>query len=301
MRIYWQSTLERLQMTDKSVLHHQYVDVENSSIHVVSGGDSRNPAVLFLHGWPENWTAFEEVMLSLSNNMQVVAIDLPGIGSSQTPPSSNDKRTLAKYVRETIQQLGLQDVTLVGHDVGGQIVYAYLHAYPDDLQRAVIMNVAIPGIEPWSEVVRNPYIWHFAFHSIPDLPETLVAGHEAEYFDFFYDQISYESGAIDADARETYVEAYSRPEALHTGFEWYRAFPQDEKDNLETKDEAVDTPVLYLREQSEGLDVERYVDGLNEGGLRNLQAQVIPNSGHFTLDEQPEAVLENLQKFIGIT
>jgi pimeloyl-ACP methyl ester carboxylesterase len=41
--------------------------------------------------------------------------------------------------------LELQNVTLVGHDVGGMVVYAYLHTYPDELRRAVIMNVAVPG------------------------------------------------------------------------------------------------------------------------------------------------------------
>ena len=65
----------------------------------------------------------------------------------------------------------MTDVTLAGHDAGGQIVYAYLHAYPEDLARAVIMNVAIPGLDPWDEVKRNPHIWHFAFHAVPELPE----------------------------------------------------------------------------------------------------------------------------------
>ena len=42
-----------------------------------------------------------------------------------------------------------------------------------------------PGVEPWTKVQANPYIWHFAFHSIPVLPETLVAGRERPYFDYF--------------------------------------------------------------------------------------------------------------------
>jgi pimeloyl-ACP methyl ester carboxylesterase len=130
----------------------------------------------------------------------VVAMDLPGI-------STNRRR----------------DVTLVGHDVGGQIVYAYLHAYPDDLRAAVIMNVAVPGVEPWSEVIRNPYIWHFGFHAVPNLPELLVQGHQAEYFGYFYDTIAARPGAVHPRARQIYVEAYARPEALRTGFEWYRA------------------------------------------------------------------------------
>ncbi|HXP44229.1 MAG TPA: hypothetical protein VN833_28535 [Candidatus Acidoferrales bacterium] len=42
------------------------------------------------------------------------------------------------------------------------------------------MNVAVPGVDPWSEVMRNPYIWHSAIHAIRNLPELLVRGEERE-------------------------------------------------------------------------------------------------------------------------
>ncbi len=199
-----------------------------------------------------------------------------------------------------ITQLELRDVTLVGHDAGGMIVYAYLHAYPETLDRAVIMNVVIPGLDPWQEVVRNPYIWHFAFHSIPELPEQLVADRQAAYFDYFYDQLAGPAGVSQA-ARAIAVQAYARPAALHTGFEWYRAFPQDEQDTLATKDDAVQVPVLYLRGAGEQRDIERYISGLRSGGLRNLQGRVIANSGHFTPHEQPEALLEALRAFMAVS
>jgi pimeloyl-ACP methyl ester carboxylesterase len=281
----------------QSPLQHQQVEVEGASIHVVEGGAANKPTVLFLHGWPESWATFEQVMSPLSTEAHVVAIDLPGVGASEVPPRANDKRTLAKYVHGVITKLALQNVTLVGHDAGGMIVYAYLHAYPETLQRAVIMNVVIPGIDPWSEVVANPHIWHFAFHSIPKLPEALVADRLAAYFDYFYDQLSGPAGVGKA-AREIAVQAYARPEALHIGFEWYRAFPQDEKDNLAVKGNPIQTPVLYLRGEREQGDIEHYVSGLRSGGLLNVQGLIIPNSGHFMSEEQPEALLTALQAFL---
>ncbi len=135
---------------------------------------------------------------------------------------------------------------LVGHDVGGQIVYAYLHSYPGELSKSVIMNVSVPGIDPWDEVKHNPYIWHFAFHAIPILPETLVAGKQGPYFDYFYDTISVKQKSIDKQIRTAYVESYSTFESLKTGFDWYRAFPKDEEDNIKLKNNKIQTPVLYL-------------------------------------------------------
>jgi pimeloyl-ACP methyl ester carboxylesterase len=274
------------------------LSVEGLEIHAEEAGSVDRPAVLLLHGWPESWAAFTRIMELLAGDLRIVAIDLPGIGQSTSPAPANDKRTLARYVRGVIQTLGLRDVTLVGHDIGGQIVYAYLHAYPDDLRAAVIMNVAVPGVEPWPEVVRNPYIWHFGFHAVPKLPELLVQGHQAEYFGYFYDAISARPGAVDSRARQIYVEAYARPEALRTGFEWYRAFRQDEQDNQRVQGQKVETPVLYLRGGAErGLELECYVTGLRESGLTRVEGGTVPDSGHFAPDEQPEAVAGLLREF----
>lgn len=237
-------------------------------------------------------------MEALSPDLRVAALDLPGIGQSVTPPASNDKLNLARYVRGAIQVLGLRDVTLVGHDIGGQIVYAYLHGYPHELRRAVIMNVAVPGVDPWSEVLRNPYIWHFAFHAIPDLPELLIRGHEAEYFAYFFDTIAAHQGAVGPESRRIYTEAYSRPDALRTGFDWYRGFRQDQEDNSRVRDHQVRTPVLYLRGEAErGIELERYVSGLRENGLTAVEGATIPGSGHFAPDEQPEEVASRLRAF----
>lgn len=279
------------------LFRHRQVEREGVAIHVVTGGTEQKPAILFLHGWPQNWTEFEAIMIPLSENYHVVAIDLPGIGDSTTPLISNDKRNIAKYVRGVVKELNLIEPTLVGHDVGGQIVYAYLHAFPGELARAVIMNVAIPGIDPWSEVKRNPYIWHFAFHAIPDLPEKLISGNLSDYFAYFYDAIAAKPGSISEYARAKYVEAYTRPEALKTGLEWYRSFPQDEKDNMNFKD-SISTPVLYLRGDREHAILENYLRGLRESGLHKVTGRIISNCGHWAPEEQPDEVVSVLQEFM---
>jgi pimeloyl-ACP methyl ester carboxylesterase len=280
-----------------SKLRHHHVEAEGLSIHVVEGGAQGAPAVFFLHGWPENWSGFEPVMMHVGEYAHVVAIDLPGIGESRTPPQANDKRSLATHVKTVIETLELNDVTLVGHDVGGMIVYAFLHAYPNALRKAIIMDVVIPGVAPWDEVIRNPYIWHFAFHSIPDLPETLVHGREAAYFAFFYDAIAAKPGSISDARRAEYIQAYRTPSALHIGFEWYRAFPQDVKDNMAVKGETHATPVLYVRGDHERGGIEEYLRGFRENGLTNVSGHIIEECGHFSLDEQPEKVTKLIEDF----
>lgn len=109
--------------------------------------------------------------------------------------TGGSKLQLAETVRGLVQSLGFSDLTLVGHDAGGMAAYSYLRQY-DDVDRVVVMNTVIAGVDPWNEVVRNPYIWHFGLHAAAALPETLVQGHQAEYFDYFYDALSVDPARI---------------------------------------------------------------------------------------------------------
>jgi pimeloyl-ACP methyl ester carboxylesterase len=278
-------------------LQHRNIKTADVSLHVVEGGASSRPAFLFVHGWPEDWSVFESVMAELAASARVVAMDLPGIGASEIAPPSNDKRALCRYLNALIEAMQLKNVTLVGHDIGGLIAYAFLRAFPGTLARAAIMNIAIPGVEPWPAVVRDPHIWHFAFHAIPKLPETLVTGRISSYFDYFFEQLAGPTG-VPRSKREVFVRAYSRPDALRTGFEWYRAFPHDENDNKASHGQAVTTPVLYLRgEQDRGAKIEEYLEGLRAAGLANLRGETIAQSGHFAPLEQPARVAASLSQF----
>jgi len=227
----------------------------------------------------------------------VAALDLPGIGGSLPAASSSAKSAVARRVIELIDTLRLRNVTLVGHDVGGMIAFACLSAGPARLRAAVIMSVVIPGLKPWEEVLRNPHIWHFGFHSVPTLPELLVAGKERAYFDFFFNNIAAHPERIDEAARERYVAAYDRPSALKAGFDWYRSFAEDARDNAAVAD-AVETPVLYLRGTREPGEISSYAEGLRTAGVKRLQTALIEDSGHFTPEEQPARVWREIERFL---
>jgi pimeloyl-ACP methyl ester carboxylesterase len=281
------------------MLEHRNLNIDGNVVHAVEGGPTEAPTILFLHGWPQCWAEFERVMELLAPDAHVVAIDLPGIGGSTTPPRANDKRTLAGYVQRVITVLGLRDVTLVGHDAGGMIVYAHLHAYPGTLARAAILNVVIPGIEPWSQIYGNPVVWHFRFHAVPDLPELMVQGRELAYFNYFFNAIAASPTAVPAAARATYAAAYQRLDALRTGFDWYRSFERDAKDNLASRGQRLTTPVLYLRGDREIGDIATYVRELRNAGL-DAHGELIHGSGHFLPDEQPGALAAALRRFVGL-
>jgi pimeloyl-ACP methyl ester carboxylesterase len=283
------------QSSSKTGLRQRFEAVGPLTWSITEAGDPRNPAMLLLHGWPQSARAFDAVMPHLAEQFHVLAADLPQIGGSRGSPASGAKSTLATAVHDLVGALGLSRPMLVGHDVGGQIAFAYLRAYGRELSAAAIVSVAVPGLSPWSEVVRNPRIWHFAFHSVPKLPELLVTHHIGAYFDFFYDAIAARPEAITPAARAAYASAYERPDALSAGFEWYRAFPRDETDNGGVVH--VETPVLYLRGDHEPGELADYAQGLRASGLNRLETGTIPHAGHFIPEENPEALADQLRRF----
>jgi pimeloyl-ACP methyl ester carboxylesterase len=278
------------------------VRVDTAAIHVVESGTAGKPVVVFLHGWPQNAHAFEFIMREAGDSIHAVAIDLPGIGRS-TGSDGGDKRSIALKVRTLIRMLGLKRVTLVGHDVGGQVVFSYLTNFVDELEQAVIMDVAVPGIAPWDEVIRNPNLWHFAFHDVPKLPEQLIAGRQAAYFDWFFNAIAKRPSAISPKARREYAAGYETPEALTAGLEWYRAFDRDARENrsFAMSPRKTSIPALYLRGADESGNIEEYVAGLRAAGLSTIVGTTIPNCGHFSPEEQPRAVWKAISEFIGVS
>jgi pimeloyl-ACP methyl ester carboxylesterase len=285
---------------DETPFRHRQVTVANSSLHVVELGDPEAAPFLFLHGWPESWQSWRQLMTVAAPQVRAIAIDLPGIGKSTGDPTDGSKRQLAAVVHGLVEAMGLRDLSLVGQDVGGMVSYAYLRMFPG-LRRSVIMDVVVPGVDPWERVLRNPYIWHFAFHSIPGLPERLVQGRQDEYFDYFYRAISADPSKITAEARAAYVQAYATDSALTAGFNWYRTFPQDAEANKQASSQApVTTPLLYLRGEKEGGQISGYLDGLRAAGLSHVEPALVPGAGHFTQEEAPEDTWRLIADFAGV-
>jgi len=285
---------------NEAKFRHSQVAVTGSSLHVVELGDPEAVPFLFLHGWPESWESWSQVMRLASRQVRAIAIDLPGIGESTGNPTDGSKRQLATAVYGLVESMGLRDLTLVGQGAGGMVTYSYLREFRN-INQAVIMDVVIPGVDPWEQVLNNPYLWHFAFHSIPTLPERLVQGRQGEYFDYFYDAISADPTKVTGDARAAYAQAYTTDSALTTGFNWYRTFPQDAEANREAGSQAqVTTPLLYLRGEKEGGQISDYLDGFRSVGLAHVDHALVPNAGHFTQEEAPEHTWRLIAEFTGI-
>jgi pimeloyl-ACP methyl ester carboxylesterase len=280
------------------MLKHSNLQVAGGSVHVVESGHEQDEPILFMHGWPQDWSSWTRVLELAGERRRAIAVDLPGIGVSKVEAAPARTWDIAELLHAVVDALGLERVLVVGHDIGGMAAFSYLSRYADELAGAVIMDIAIPGLPPWEDVRRNPATWHWGFNAFAELPEILVRGKERDYFNFFYDAISAHPERITSESRDRYVIAYSDSRALSTGFNWFRAIPQNAKDNHEMAAEigTIVTPVLIIRGSKEG-SVEPYVNGLRAAGFTSLESAVIPDCGHFSPEEQPELVWRHIEQF----
>jgi pimeloyl-ACP methyl ester carboxylesterase len=262
----------------------------------VAGIPSR-PALVLLHGWPHSHALYGPVIGDLAEQFFVLAPDLPEIGESRGTPRSADKTVLADVLLAAAEQAGAHDIVIAGIDVGGMIAFAAARDHGRRIRGAVVANTVVPGLAPWQRVLADPRIWHFAFHAIPALPETMVQGRQRAYFDYFFDALAGDPQAVTEDCRARFAEAFARPQALKAGFDWYRALAADAAHNAQPA--SIETPVLYLRGDADGGSPADYLPGLRQAGVRHLTGAALAGSGEFAPLEAPQAFVDALIRFAG--
>jgi len=280
---------------------HHMASVNGVQLHYIIGGQG-DPIVL-LHGWPQTWYEWHRIMPSLAKNYTVIVPDLRGLGDSSKPVTGYDGKTTAEDIYQLTTQLGFnQPILLVAHDIGSQTAYSYAAAHPNNVSKLVIMDFIFPGFIPPEFGENGP--WWFAFHQTPNLPESIVEGKERQYLSWFYKGLAYNPDAITEEEIDRYVSHYSSPDGMRAGFEYYRAFSQDAEDNKQSASKGKLTmPVLVLSG-----DIYPALGGDFPGSTtlnstqalaENVQGVIVPYSGHWIPEEQPDFVIDQLSKFFG--
>jgi len=276
-------------------LEHHSADLTAMRIHYVTAGTGE-PVVL-LHGWPQTWFEWRDIIELLGDRYFLVAPDLRGLGDSSRPVSGYDTATVSGDIRELIALMpDIERVHLVGHDWGGPVAFALAAKNPEIIQTLSIIDVAIPG-DGSANISQGGKRWHHAFHQTPELPEALIAGREATYLGWFYRNYGYRSDAISETAIAEYLRTYTQADALRAGFEYYRNIPTDVAQNEALLREGkLSMPVLGLGgaeswgRREEVLESCRRIASDVRGG-------VIADAGHWIPEEQPEALARELDAF----
>ncbi|MBN3769431.1 alpha/beta fold hydrolase [Burkholderia sp. Se-20378] len=280
---------------DAQGFSHQYVRIDGQRIHCVTAG--AGTPVLLIPGWPQTWYAWRHVMQALAaRGFMAVAVDPPGTGYSDRPQAGYDTGHTAATLHRVMVQLGFDVYQVAGHDVGMWVAYALASDRPEAVKSLALTEAVIPGLAPAPSIFAPPeeniFLWHFMFNQLADLPETLIAGRERAYLEFMFNRWSFRRDCVAVDV---YIDAYSAPGGLRGGFSYYRAIPETIRQNQARAQHKLTMPVLAIGAEHATGDAPLVTMRDN---ATDLQGAVVPDCGHFIMEEAPDAFIGHLLPFL---
>jgi pimeloyl-ACP methyl ester carboxylesterase len=253
------------------------------------------PAVLLIHGYGDTGQMWRSLAPLLAKTHEVIVPDLPGLGDSrpQGPGTRYDMATTARTLHGLMLSLNVHHEAVVGHDIGLMAAYAYAAQYRSNVTRLALMDAPIPGVGPWLQILPAPALWHFNFYG--KYAEELVAGRERIYLDRIWDAFAYHPERVTPATRAYYAASYAQPGNMHAGFSYFQAFSTDAKQNIAFAKAPLAMPVLAMGgAKSFGALMPAFARAV----ATNVQISVIPDAGHWLMEENPRATNTVLVRFL---
>ena len=287
--------------------------VDGVELHYAAAGNPGNPLIICLHGFPEYWAAWREVMTALADRYHLVAPDQRGFNLSSKPQGVDAYRA-----RHMVADLAVladrfspgRPFVLAGHDWGASIAYAYAFAHPGRLSHLVIANGVHPAcfqraiFEDEAQRKASQYINRLR---APDADELMSE-------DGFRRTLKMIAGFSQTDwmmeeTRADYLKAWSEPGAMTAMLNWYRASPiavplpgEPPGDSfvLSLPGEAMAVRMPHLVVWGDADEALRPVclEGLDRYSP-DLTIRKIAGAGHWILHEKPAEVANAIRLFLG--
>jgi pimeloyl-ACP methyl ester carboxylesterase len=297
---------------NKPVLKEQYVQVSGLRMHCMTAG--KGPLVLFLHGFPEFWYEWKNQLAEFSKDHLVVAPDMRGYNLSDKPDSEEQYRM--GYLVDDV--LNLADhyshgkkFVLVAHDWGGAVAWAFAIAYPERLEKLVIVNAPHPGVfgrllaaDPKQQQASQ---YMLMFRSAQ--AEQMLSANNYTPLVNAVRGAGLKEGAFTEDDKQEYIKAWSQPGALTGGLNYYRAnrvgppaagqaseTPQGSF-GVDPSKLTVMVPTLVIWGEKDTALLTGNLDGLDQF-VPQLTIKRIPEGTHWVIHEKPAEVNGYIREFI---
>jgi len=279
-------------------------------MHYVTRGEGK--PILFLHGFPQFWFLWRRQLEELGEDHAVYAPDMRGYNLSCKPedPEAYRMRHLLGDVGELVDELVLAPLTLVGHDWGGIVSWAFALKYPDLLERLVIIDAPPPFT--WNRDLRESPKQRDAVNYMVELskpspePEEMLAANGFSMMDDVMRRIGGRNAVLSDEDRAVYHEAWGQPGALRGALNYYRAARMGEQvaaagvpEEYAAKITAqtLTVPTLVIWGENDAALLPSLTRGLSEW-VPQLRVEVVPGAGHWVPYENPAVVNSLIREFV---
>jgi pimeloyl-ACP methyl ester carboxylesterase len=275
-------------------VEHRWIDVHGLQVHVAEAG-AGEPLVL-LHGWPQHWFCWRRVVPQLSGRYRLVMPDLRGHGWSAAPRDGYDKEQLATDLFGLLDELGLDEVRLVGHDWGGWVGFLAALREPERIRALVALGIVHPFQHlSWRKAAQ---LWRGAYQLALSTPVVAAATLRASPRpvatairagttrpDAFSDDDLLQYGAVIQD-----------PDRARASVRMYRTFVIREAPTLgRYLDQRLTVPTQLIVGARDPVASPALLDGW-QAHADAMTVTRLPDVGHFVPEEAPEVVVDAVDR-----
>lgn len=288
----------------------QFAQLANGiRLHYASSGAPGAPLVLLLHGFPQYWGAWEELLPVLGERYYAVAPDLRGFNLSSAPPEVEAYRAteLVRDIALLVRHLGYERADLVAHDWGGALAWNLAIAQPALVRRLVILNSPHPI--PFARALADHAAQQKAsaymnWLRVPGAEGPLAENDCARLVEFFSSMQRPERRWLTPERLRRYRAVWSR--GLAGGLNYYRASPLyppvgddpgARRLQLDARDFLVRVPTLVIWGMADHALLPTLLDEL-PALVSQLTVERLDHATHWLIHEEPQFVAQRIAAFL---
>lgn len=291
---------------------HLQVHANGIRFHVVEGecesSQPDRPLVILLHGFGSFWWAWRHQLTALTG-ARVVAVDLRGYGDSDKPPRGYDGWTLAGDTAGLVRALGHKTATLVGHADGGLVCWATAVLHPRVVNAIALVSSPHPVALRTSTLTRRDQgralLPSMLRYQVPAWPEHALTRHDGAELERLVRSragAKWQTSQDFSDSMGHLRQAIQIPGAAHCALEYQRWAVRSQLRSeglrfMRSMKRPISVPVLHMRGDEDPYVLTDPVHRTQRYAPHGRYVS-ITGAGHFGHEEQPEAVNEQLGRFL---
>lgn len=261
-------------------MHRKSITVEGKLISYMAGGEGN--AVMLLHGFGVDSAAWSEQLNYLKKNCRVIAPDLPGIGVSELT-SDVSMEGVAAIIKEILEAEEIEQATVIGHSLGGYIALAFAEKYPEFLSGLGLFHSTAVADNEEKKASRQKGIEFTDKHGVkpflettaPKMFATITKTDNKELYEHFMKHLPEMSKEAVINYYEAMMQRPDRVEIL----------------------KKIKVPVLFIYgKQDEIIPLDKTIEQASIPSISSVN--ILKNSGHLGMIEEPEAANKAIEDFL---